>query len=62
MRQACRGKVLGLWHCNLCRLLCGMLRRFFLRSVLRLPPDDFLCEEVSAERALPISTVFWLFS
>jgi hypothetical protein len=39
VRQNCRGEVLRLRFCDLFRPLCGMLRRFLLRPVLRLPPD-----------------------
>jgi len=36
-------------------VLYGVLRGIILRSVLRLPPDDFLCEEACSERAALLS-------
>jgi hypothetical protein len=58
MWQVSRGKVLGLRVCDLFRLLYGVLRGFVLRSVLRLPPNEFLSKEACSERT-PVSDVWF---
>jgi hypothetical protein len=58
MRQARCNEVFRLRYCDLLRLLYGMLRRFFLRRVLRLPHDQLLREEARTERAQAVSEGF----